>query len=275
MEKRRLGKTGFDTTIMGLGGEGILRSSGLDKQAYKLINKALDLGINYFESARAYEGSEEYYGKALRERRKDIFLAGKSHARTKEGALDHLHETLRNMKTDHLDLWQIHDVRNDKEIEEIFSPGGAIDAFIEAKEKGLARFIGITGHQDPLVIRQCLLRFDFDTVLMPVNPAEPSYKSFLEEVMPLAIEKGMGVMGMKIYLHGFVSKLSFYTSMESFFRYALSQSIATAVIGCDNLEQLEENVYFVRSFKPMDWEEQDGFVEAIAPFARELMYYKE
>ncbi len=275
MEKRRLGKTGFDTTIMGLGGEGILRSSGLDKQAYKLINKALDLGINYFESARAYEGSEEYYGKALRERRKDIFLAGKSHARTKEGALDHLHETLRNMKTDHLDLWQIHDVRNDKEIEEIFSPGGAIDAFIEAREKGLTRFIGITGHQDPLVIRQCLLRFDFDTVLMPVNPAEPSYKSFLEEVMPLAIEKGMGVMGMKIYLHGFVSKLSFYTSMESFFRYALSQSIATAVIGCDNLEQLEENVYFVRSFKPMDWEEQDGFVEAIAPFARELMYYKE
>ncbi|HOW54005.1 MAG TPA: aldo/keto reductase [Syntrophorhabdaceae bacterium] len=275
MEKRRLGKTGFDTTIMGLGGEGILRSSGLDKQAYKLINKALDLGINYFESARAYDGSEEYYGKALRERRKDIFLAGKSHARTKEGALDHLHETLRNMKTDHLDLWQIHDVRTDKEIEEIFSPGGAIDAFIEAKEKGLARFIGITGHQDPLVIRQCLLRFDFDTVLMPVNPAEPSYKSFLEEVMPLAIEKGMGVMGMKIYLHGFVSKLSFYTSMESFFRYALSQSIATAVIGCDNLEQLEENVYFVRSFKPMDWEEQDGFVEAIAPFARELMYYKE
>ena len=275
MEKRRLGKTGFDTTIMGLGGEGILRSSGLDKQAYKLINKALDLGINYFESARAYEGSEEYYGKALRERRKDIFLAGKSHARTKEGALDHLHETLRNMKTDHLDLWQIHDVRNDKEIEEIFSPGGAIDAFIEAREKGLTRFIGITGHQDPLVIRQCLLRFDFDTVLMPVNPAEPSYKSFLEEVMPLAIEKGMGVMGMKIYLHGFVSKLSFYTSMESFFRYALSQSIATAVIGCDNLEQLEENVYFVRSFKAMDWEEQDGFVEAIAPFARELMYYKE
>ena len=275
MEKRRLGKTGFDTTIMGLGGEGILRSSGLDKQAYKLINKALDLGINYCESARAYEGSEEYYGKALRERRKDIFLAGKSHARTKEGALDHLHETLRNMKTDHLDLWQIHDVRNDKEIEEIFSPGGAIDAFIEAREKGLTRFIGITGHQDPLVIRQCLLRFDFDTVLMPVNPAEPSYKSFLEEVMPLAIEKGMGVMGMKLYLHGFVSKFSFYTSMESFFRYALSQSIATAVIGCDNLEQLEENVYFVRSFKPMDWEEQDGFVEAIAPFARELMYYKE
>lgn len=275
MEKRRLGRTGFDTTIMGLGGEGALRSSGLDKQVYKLINKALDLGINYFESARAYEDSEKYYGKALKGRRKDVFLAGKSDARTKEGALDHLHETLRNMKTDHLDLWQIHDVRTDDDVEKIFARGGAIDAFIEAKEKGMTRFIGITGHQDPLIIRQCLLRFDFDTVLMPVNPAEPSYKSFLEEVMPLAVKQDMGVIGMKIYIHGFTSKLSFYTSMESFFRYALSQPLATVVIGCDSIEQLEENVYFARSFKPMDWEEQDGFVEAIAPFARELMYYKE
>jgi len=275
MEKRKLGKTGFDATIMGLGGEGLLRTSGLDKKTYKLINKALDLGINYCESARAYDGSEEYYGKALRERRKDIFLASKSHARTKEGALEHLHETLHNMKTDHLDLWQVHDVRTGQDVEAIFAKGGAIDAFIEAKEKGLTRFIGITGHQEPSMLKHCLQRFDFDTVLMPVNPAEPSYKSFLEEVMPLAVEKDMGVIGMKIYIRGFTSKLSFYTSMESFFRYALSQSIATAVIGCDNLDQLEENVYFARSFKPMDWEEQDGFVEAIAPYARQLLYYKE
>ncbi len=275
MEKRKLGKTGFDATIMGLGGEGLLRTNGLDKKTYTLINKALDLGINYCETARAYDGSEEYYGKALRERRKDIFLTSKSHARTKEGAMEHLHETLRNMKTDHLDLWQVHDVRTGQDVEAVFAQGGAIDAFIEAKEKGLTRFIGITGHQEPSILKYCLQRFDFDTVLMPVNPAEPSYKSFLEEVMPLAVEKGMGVIGMKIYIRGFTSKLSFYTSMESFFRYALSQPIATAVIGCDNLDQLEENVYFARSFKPMDWEEQDGFVEAIAPFARQLLYYKE
>lgn len=275
MEKRRLGKTGFDATIMGLGGEGLLRSTGQDKQAYRLINKALDLGINYFESARAYEGSEEYFGKALRGRRKDIFLTSKSHARTKEGATGHLNETLRNMKTDYLDLWQVHNVKTEKDIEAIFSPGGVIEAFVEAKQKGLTRFIGITGHQDPSVLKKCLQRFDFDVVLLPVNPAEPSYKSFLEGVLPLALEKGMGVVGMKIYIRGFTSKLSFYTSMESFFRYALSHKISTAVIGCNSLEQLEENVYFARSFKPMDWEDQDGFVEAVAPFARELMYYKE
>lgn len=275
MEKRRLGKTGFDATIMGLGGEGLLRSTGQDKQAYRLINKALDLGINYFESARAYEGSEEYFGKALRERRKDIFLASKSHARTKEDATGHLNETLRNMKTDHLDLWQVHNVKTEKDIEAIFSPGGVIEAFVEAKQKGLTRFIGITGHQDPSVLKKCLQSFDFDVVLLPVNPAEPSYKSFLEGVLPLALEKGIGVVGMKIYIRGFTSKLSFYTSMESFFRYALSHKISTAVIGCNSLEQLEENVYFARSFKPMDWEDQDGFVEAVAPFARELMYYKD
>jgi len=274
VEKRKLGRTGFEASIIGLGGEGLLRTQGQDRQAYTFINKALDLGINYFESARAYDGSEEYYGKALRERRKDVFLTSKSHARTKEGALEHLHETLRNMKTDHLDLWQVHDIRTTQDVEAIFAPGGAIDAFIEAKEKGLTRFIGVTGHQDPSIIRECVERFDFDAMLVPVNPAEASYRSFLDEVMPLAVEKDMAVIGMKIFLRGFASKLTFYTSMEAFFRYALSQPIATAVIGCDNLEQLEQNVYFARSFKPMDWENQDGFVEAIAPHASELMYYK-
>lgn len=260
---------------MGLGGEGLLRTHGRDREAYALINKALDLGINYFESARAYDGSEEYYGKALRERRKDIFLTSKSHARTRDGALAHLHETLRNMKTDHLDLWQIHDVRTMEDVEEIFAVGGAVDAFIEAKETGLTRFIGVTGHQSPSIIKECMMRFDFDTILVPVNPAEASQKGFLEEMIPLAEQKGVGIIGMKIYIHGFTSKLTFYTSMESFFRYALSQPITTAVIGCDNLEQLEQNVYFTRSFKAMDWEHQDGFVDAVAPYARELLYYKE
>ena len=260
---------------MGLGGEGLLRSHGREREAYTFINKALDLGINYFETARAYDDSEVYYGKALRERRKDIFLASKSHARTREGALGHLHETLRNLKTDHLDLWQIHDVRTIGDVEEIFAIGGAVDAFVEAKEKGLTRFIGVTGHQSPSVIGECLRRLDLDTVLVPINPAEASQKSFLEDILPLARERDVGIIGMKIYVRGFASKLTFYTSMEAFFRYALSQPIATAVIGCDNLEQLEQNVYYARSFKPMDWEQQDGFVDAVAPHAGDLLYYKE
>src|SRR5512134_106637 len=118
--RRILGRTGEQVTILGLGGEGILRTFGHDREASSLVNRALDLGINYCESARAYSGSESYYGKALGERRKDVFLTSKSHNRDKKGALAHLQETLRNMKTDHLDLWQVHDVRTEEDIEEIF-----------------------------------------------------------------------------------------------------------------------------------------------------------
>lgn len=261
-------------TILGLGGEGALRTFGREKAAYALINRALDLGINYCESARAYAGSEAYYGRALKERRAEVFLTSKSHDRTRRGALAHLHETLLNMETDHLDLWQVHDVRERAEIEEIFSAGGAMEAFVEAKRQGLTRFIGITGHHDPAVTLSCMERFPFDTVLMPVNPAEPAHASFLDAVLPAAREQGMGTVGMKTYVRGFVSQLPWYTSMEPFFRFALSQPVATVVIGCDDVRQLEENVRFAETFRPMTETEQRKLVRDVAPFARQLMYYK-
>jgi predicted aldo/keto reductase-like oxidoreductase len=272
--KRKLGKTGVEVTILGLGGEGILRTYGYKKEAYDLINRAMDLGINYFESARAYSGSESYYGRSLRERRKDIFLTSKSHERNKKGALKHLKKTLRNMKTDHLDLWQVHDVRTEEEMEEIFGPKGALEAFVEAKDKGLVRFIGVTGHHNPLITKQCLQRFDFDTVLIPVNPAEPAYKSYLTEVIPPAKNKGMGIVGMKVYFRGFAAKLPWFETMEPFFRFALSQPITTAVIGCNDVEQLEENVKFAGSFSPMTEKETQELIRNVSPHARELMYYK-
>ena len=272
--KRRLGSTDVDVTILGLGGEGVLRTFGREREAYSLINQAIDMGINYFESARAYAGSELYYGKALRERRGDIFLTSKSHARDKEGASRHLVETLRNMKTDRLDLWQIHDVRTEDDIDTIFGHGGALEAFVRAKEKGLARFIGITGHHDPEVICRCLNLFDFDTVLMPVNPAEPHYKDFLARVLPLATKKQMGVIGMKVYLRGLAARIPWYSSMEPFFRFALTNPVSTVVVGCDNLDQLEENVRIASSFIPMKSEETNSLVAAVKPYARHLLYYK-
>src|SRR5512143_710108 len=129
--KRRLGRTGLDVTIFGLGGEGVLRTFGHEKEAYRLINRALDLGVTYCESARAYSGSESYYGLALKERREEIFLTSKSHARDKKGALAHLHERVKDIKTGRLELGQVHDVRTDGEIEEIFGKGGEIEAFSE------------------------------------------------------------------------------------------------------------------------------------------------
>ncbi|MBI5633130.1 MAG: aldo/keto reductase [Nitrospirae bacterium] len=271
--KRKLGRTGIDVTILGLGGEGVLRTFGQEKEAYQLINRAVDLGITYCESARAYSGSESYYGLALKERRKKVFLTSKSHARDKKGALEHLHETLRNMKTDHLDLWQVHDVRTDEEIEEIFGRQGAIEAFVEAKEKGLVRFIGLTGHHDPLILRKCIERFYFDTVLMPVNPAEPHYNSFIGQVMPLAVERGMGIIAMKVYFRGAAAQIA-PGNLDLFYRYALSHPISTAVIGCDTIGQLEENVRFASAFSPLTKDEQEMLSEQLSPIARKLMYYK-
>jgi len=272
--KRQLGRTGVEVTILGLGGEGVLRSHGRELEAYDLINRALDLGICYCESARAYDGSESYYGKALRERRDEIFLTSKSHARDRAGALAHLHQTLRNMHTDHLDLWQVHDVRSQDEIEEIFGPFGAIEAFVEARMMGHTRFIGVTGHHDPAVIRACIERFPFDTVLMPVNPAEPAHQSFIGGALPKAHEQGMGIVGMKVYLRGLAASIPGLAGMEPFLRYALSQPVSTVVIGCDDLRQLEENVRLASDFQPMTEEEQQVLIRHVAPFARQLMYYK-
>jgi predicted aldo/keto reductase-like oxidoreductase len=272
--KRKLGSTGVEVTIMGLGGEGVLRTFGHEQEAYRLINRAIHLGINYFESARAYSGSESYYGSALKERRKEIFLTSKSHARDRDGAASHLETTLRNMKTDYLDLWQVHDVRSVTDIERIFGPGGAIEAFEEAKKKGVTRFVGVTGHHDPDVLRRCLDLYDFDTVLLPVNPAEPAFRSFIDEVIPAAEARGMGIIGMKIYFRGFAAKLPWYQGMEPFFRFALSHNISTAVIGCDSITQLEENVGFARAFTPMTAAEKEQLTNQVAPHARSLMYYK-
>jgi predicted aldo/keto reductase-like oxidoreductase len=274
IRKRLLGQTGAQVTILGLGGEGILRTLGHGKEAEALINSAIDLGINYFESAAAYSGSETYYGNALQDRRDEIFLTSKSHARDKAGALDHLAQTLKNMKTDHLDLWQIHDVRSAEDLEEIFGPDGALEAFVEAKKKGQTRFIGVTGHHDPVILRRCLQKFHFDTVLLPVNPAEPHYKSFLTEVIPVAVSKRMGIIGMKVYFRGLARDIPWFTGMDRFFRFALTQPIATAVIGCDNLTQLSDNVEIAKSFVPMPEKEVQELIDAVSPFARQLMYYK-
>ena len=147
---RVFGKTGIEVTVTGLGGEGVLRSYGQEGEAWKVIREAVDHGISYFDCARAYAGSETYYGQVWSRHPEDrarIFQAGKSGSRSKNGALADLDQTLRNMDIDYLDLWQIHDVRTEEDLEIISSPGGAVEAFLEAKTKGKTRFIGVTGHQ--------------------------------------------------------------------------------------------------------------------------------
>lgn len=272
--KRRLGKTGIEITILGLGGEGILRTFEKEAEAIPLIQRAIDLGITYFESARAYAGSESYYGMALKERRKEIFLASKSHERTGDGALKHLETTLKNMKTDFLDLWMIHDVRTIEDLNQIFAPKGAIKAFEAAKRNKLVRFIGISGHRNPNILSRALDLFNFDTVLMPINPAEPHYWSFLEGVLPKAQQKGMGILGMKTLSRGVSVKIFGAESIKEFFYFALSQPISILVVGCESIEQLEMNVQIAQSFQPMSQGDQNLLVTRVKSYARELMYYK-
>jgi predicted aldo/keto reductase-like oxidoreductase len=272
--KRPLGKTGVEISLLGLGGEGILRTFDREKEAVSLIHRAIDLGITYFESARAYAGSETFYGMALRERRRDIFLASKSHERTAEGSLKHLETTLKNMKSDFLDLWMIHDVRTNNDLNLIFDPNGAIKALEAAKQNKLVRFVGISGHRNPAILSRAIDLFPFDVVLMPINPAEPHYWSFLDDVLPKAQNKGMGILGMKAFSRGVSIKIFGMEFIENFLRFALTQPISAVVVGCETIEQLEKNALIAQSFQPMTPREQDGLINKVKPYARELMYYK-
>jgi predicted aldo/keto reductase-like oxidoreductase len=272
--KRQFGKTGKEISILGLGGEGVLRSFGREKEAISLIHRAIDLGITYFESARAYSGSESYYGRALGERRKEIFLASKSHERTAEGTLKHLETTLTNMKIDFLDLWMVQDVRSIKDLDLLFGPKGAVNAFEAARRNNLVKWIGISGHRNPAILSRALDLFPFDTVLMPINPAECHYRPFLDEILPKAQQKGIAVLGMKVFSRGTCVKIYGIELIEKCLRFALAQPISTAVIGCDNVEQLEMNARIARSFQPLTKTEQEILIQRVKYYARELTYYR-
>jgi aryl-alcohol dehydrogenase-like predicted oxidoreductase len=273
--QRPLGRTGHSATLLGLGGEGILRTHGQEREAQAVLNAALDAGLNYFESARAYAGSEEYLGRGLKGHRDRLFLTSKSHGRTYQEAMAHLSITLKNLDTDHLDLWQVHDVRTPEDLEALSAPGGGLTAFREAKERGLTRFVGVTGHHDPDILLQALDLFPFDTVLLPVNPAEPYYQSFLP-VAAAATERGLGVIGMKVLLRGLILQLAENPQelVSELVAYALSQPVSLVVIGADTPDQVKELATAARNFVPMTPEEQRALEEAVAPFARQLMYYK-
>jgi|UniRef100_A0A7C5EWE3 aryl-alcohol dehydrogenase-like predicted oxidoreductase len=269
---RILGQTGVQVTIVGLGGEGVLRTFGYEREALEVIKAALEAGLTYFETARAYSGSEVYLGKGLGRERHKVFLSSKSHARSRREAEEHLSLTLGNLRTDYLDLWQVHDVRSTRDLEELAAPGGALETFRWAREEGYTRFVGVTGHHNPEVLRRALELYPFDTVLLPVNPAEPRYRSFLP-VAQEAEARGLGVIGMKVLARGLVAQLDL-APIQDYLHYALSQPVSLVVVGCDQPQHVWELAEAARNFKPLPPEAQRRLEEAVAPFARGLMYYK-
>lgn len=274
---RLFGKTGPAVTHVGLGGEGVLRTFGREAEAQAVIEEAMSQGITYFDSAQAYAGSEGYYGRFWKENadvRSRIFQTSKSASRTKTGAKADLAQTLRTMNLDRLDLWQIHDVRTRRDIEEIERTGGALEAFVEAKDAGMVGNIGVTGHHDPRILRRAVENWPVDTVLMPVNPVEAVIGGFLDGVLPAARDRGLAIIGMKVLgASHYISPRAGITP-DQLIRFALSKDITTAIVGCKSPGEVQALADMGRDLQPLTDDEEKMLLELFRPQARRLAFYR-
>lgn len=271
---RVLGRTGVRVTSLGLGGEGVLRTYGKMKEAVAVINKALDLGVTYFDTAPAYAQSQDYYGEALQGRRKDIFLASKTHDRTRDGSLRLLEDSLKRLRTDHLDLWQLHDLRTKDDLDTIFSKKGALKAAQEAREKGLIKFIGITSHHDPQILLEAMRRFSFDAVMCAVNAGDIHYLSFKDTVIPEATKQDMGIIGMKVLARGYIFRDNGIKTAKEAIWYVLNLPVSVVIIGCSNPKEVQENVHIVKTFKLLSEEEMAHLESLTKRYSQDVNYFK-
>lgn len=272
--RRPLGKTGREVTLFGLGGEGVLRTDGRLDEAVQVIRRALDQGVNYFDTAPAYASSRDYLGAALGELRREIFLASKTHDRTRDGSLRLLDDSLRRLRTDYLDLWQLHDLRTKNDLHTIFAKGGALEALLQAREEKRVRFLGITGHHDPEILLEAMRRFDFDTVLVALNAADVHYLPFATTVLPEAVRRGMGVIGMKVCAGGKLVRSGPLSAKEAM-GYTLSlPGVSTVVIGCHTPAQVEENVQAAREFRPLADQQMRELETRTKKSSAGFLYYK-
>jgi aryl-alcohol dehydrogenase-like predicted oxidoreductase len=272
LPSRPLGVTGREVTIFGLGGEGVLRTHGRQKDAVRVIERALDRGVTYCDTAPAYASSMDYYGACLGERRAGIFLASKTHDRTRDGSLRLLDDSLRRLRTDHLDLWQLHDLRTEDDLRRIFGKGGALEALLEARAAGKVRFLGLTGHHEPAILLEAMRRFAFDTVLVALNAADVHRLSFLHTVVAEAARRNMGVIAMKVTAQG---RLLTRVPMRDALGYVLSQpGVSTAIIGCETPEEVDENARLAVDFAALPEEHLRRLESATRAGTNEFAYFK-
>jgi hypothetical protein len=273
MPTRNLGRTGYKVSIFSLGGQAALELRNNEAVAVPIIERSLDLGVNYLDTSSIYGGperwSEQYIGKVMKYRCKAAFLATKTKERTRDASLRMLETSLKLLQTDHIDLWQLHDIGTMTDINEIFAKGGAMEALLEARDQKIVRYLGITGHYRPDSLIEAIHRYSFDTILMAVNAADPHHYSFSEQPLTLAVENRMGIIGMKVPARGRI--LSTWTpppveqqkhmwegmvtantpgtlEMRQAMYYSLFLPVSTVIIGCDSIAQLEQNVQLARDF---------------------------
>ena len=268
-----LGRTGQRVSILCLGGWDIGAIAD-DAESIRLMHAALDEGITFFDNAWDYHDgrSEELMGRALAMdgRRAKAFLMTKNCERDYQGSLLCLEDSLRRLRTDHLDLWQFHEINYDADPDWVFEKGG-LRAALEARQAGKVRFIGFTGHKRPAFLRAMLDRpFDWDACQMPINVLDASYCSFQRDVVPECLRKQVGILGMK-GLGGSEATMvtSGVVSAEEAYRYALSQPVATQVVGMKTQAHLVQNLKVARTLVPMTAAEQQALVSRVAEAARD------
>jgi aryl-alcohol dehydrogenase-like predicted oxidoreductase len=278
--RKPLGKTGEQVSIIGIGGYHLGTMPSLD-DAVRLVQEAVDAGVTFFDNAWEYNEhrSEEWMGRGLQGRRDKVFLMTKvcTHGRDKNVAMQQLEESLKRLRTDYLDLWQVHEVIYENDPDLHFARGGVIEALDEAKKQGKVRFVGFTGHKNPAIHLKMLAHdYPFDTIQMPINCFDGTYRSFEQQVLPELERRGIAALGMKSLggdgqpiLHGVVSA-------EEALRYAMSLPVATTICGMDSLEVLRQNLMIVRGFKPMTSKEMQALRQRCKSFAADghLELYK-
>ena len=261
MPMATLGKSGLRVSRITVGGYH-MRVRG-EEEAIRIIHRAIDLGVNFFDSAHKYHQGESdlTYGKALSGGlRQRVLLMTKAHLRDRDSAMRQLEESLKSMRTDYLDLWQCHEVSTHAEVDRIFGPGGALEAFVKAKEQGKVRHIGFTGHRDPAVHQRLLDGYDgWETVQHPVNLVDPHYLSFIGSVLPNIRKKGLGLLAMKSNAMGGIAKHS-VASIPECLRFTWSHDIDTLVSGVETVEQLEQNVLACKSFQPLSRNQKEALL---------------
>jgi uncharacterized protein len=274
--RRKLGRADAEVSILGIGGYHLGLSSVTEQEAIRIIRRALDEGINFLDNCWDYNDgvSEVRMGKALEGGyRQKAFLMTKIDGRTGAAARQQLEQSFSRLKTDHIDLVQIHEVIRMADPEQAFQPGNVIDVLKEARKAGKIRFIGFTGHKSPEMHLNMIAiadkhGFTFDTVQMPVNALDEHYDSFGQMVIPVAQKHGMAILGMKSFSNGFILKTNTVTPVEAL-HYAMSVPVTMTITGCDSMKILDQALGVARNFKPMDLQQKLAVLEKTAPVAAE------
>jgi predicted aldo/keto reductase-like oxidoreductase len=270
--RRKLGRADAEVSILGIGGFHIGLSSVSEAEAIRIVRTALDQGINFLDNCWDYNdgASEVRMGKALQDGyRQKAFLMTKIDGRTGTSARQQVEESLRRLKTDHIDLMQIHEVIRPGDPEQAFQPGNVVEVLQQARQEGKVRFIGFTGHKSPEIHLHMIETadkhgFTFDTVQMPVNALDEHYDSFGQKVIPVAQKHGMAVLGMKPLANGAILKTNTITAVEGL-HYAMSVPVTVTITGCDSMTVLQQALGVARNFKPLDEQQKIAILQKTAP----------